>query len=497
MVFMVKQSTKEVIEKKASSGGPKAPPVVAILGHVDHGKTSILDHIRKTHVASKEVGGITQHISSYQVEHEGKKITFIDTPGHEAFSQIRARGAKITDIAILVVAADDGVMPQTKESISHIRTANIPYVVAINKIDLPGANIEKVKKQLAEEQVLVEGYGGDVVAVQVSAKTGAGISELLEMIHLVAELSEVKKDTSGEFEGVVIESLLDKFRGPLATIIVKGGILKVGDTIFGGSSSGKIKSIFDYKKERIKEATVSMPVQILGLESVPVVGDILSKESKEKIKTEPKGGESKKDWANLPKTSEINLILKADTYGSLEAISASIESLKTADQEVRFIHQETGDITENDVLLASSSKSIIIGFGVKVPNTVEKVAEEEGVNIRTYSLIYELLDELKEGLSALSESKKKKEALGEAEIVAKFNGEDGSIAGCKVIKGRINKEDSLEVLRKGKVLKETKIRSMKHKLLDINEAEEGKEFGVMFDSKVNFESGDIIQAVKN
>ena len=488
---MTKSNQKQlVVEKKLA-----APPVVAILGHVDHGKTTLLDKIRGSHTAEKEAGGITQHISAYQVNNKGKKITFIDTPGHEAFSDMRARGAKVVDLAVLVVAADDGVMPQTKESIAHIKTAEVPFIVAINKIDAPAVNMEKVKKQLAEENVLVEGYGGDVVAVPLSAKTGQGVEDLLEMIHLVAEISEVNKTKTKEFEGVVIESFLDKFRGPLAVIIVKGGSLSVGDSIFGDTARGKIKSIIDSFGENIKEANVSDPVTLLGLDSVPSVGDVFTKEEKNKT-ADKKANVIGRDWSQPPKTSEIRLILKADTYGSLEAISNSIESLKAPGQEVKFIHKETGDVTENDILLASSSKAIIISFNVKVQNTVAKVADEEGVNIRSYSLIYELLDELKEGLTALSEATKKKEVIGESEVLAKFESDEGTIAGAKVTKGRMNISDNVVIIRNGKEIRETKIKSMKHKLSDINEAEEGKEFGVIFADKVKFEQGDIIQAVK-
>lgn len=487
------QSTKEaVVEKKQD-----IVPVVAILGHVDHGKTTLLDYIRKTHVAEKEVGGITQHIGAYQLEHANKKITFIDTPGHEAFSAMRARGGEVADLVILVVAADDGVMPQTKESIAHIKAAGVPFLVAINKVDLPGANVEKVKKQLAKEDVLVEGYGGDVVAVSISAKNGQGVPELLEMIHLVAEVSEVKKDGQGDFEGVVIESFLDKFRGPVATLIVNKGALGVGDTVFGETTKGKIKSMLLAGGESLSEAKVSAPIEVLGLEKVPTVGDILTRKTKEKLEEESVSApdEGKESWF-APKPSEIRLIIKADTYGSLEAIANSIESLKTPDQEVQFILKETGDINEGDVLLAAATKSIIIGFNVKAQAPVERVAQEEGVNIRSYNLIYELLDELKEGLAALAETKKKKEILGEAKILAQFETEDGKIAGSKVVSGRINKADAVAILRGDKILKETKIKSMKHKQLPINEAEEGKEFGAIFEEKVNFEPGDIIQAVK-
>src|SRR3989304_494913 len=318
---MAKSASKQqVVEKNTQAGKLNVPPVVTILGHVDHGKTTLLDHIRKTHVAEKEAGGITQHISAYQVEYDGKKITFIDTPGHEAFSKMRERGAKVTDLVILVVAADDGVMPQTKESIAHIKAAQVPFVVAINKMDLPGANVERVKKQLAEEGVLVEGYGGDVVAVPISAKTGQGVAELLEMISLVAELSEIKKDTRGGFEGVVIESYLDKFRGPVATAIVKKGILRVGDVVFGNTTSGKIRSIVDSTGESKKEASVSEPIEIIGLEKVPEVGDVFSVKPKEKEGEEQEAKDDESiDWFSAIKASEIRLVLKADTHGSLEA----------------------------------------------------------------------------------------------------------------------------------------------------------------------------------
>lgn len=488
---MAKAKQKYAVDEKKQV----PPPVVAILGHVDHGKTTLLDNIRKTHVAEKEVGGITQHISAYKVDIKGDKITFIDTPGHEAFSKMRARGAKIVDLAILVVAGDDGVMPQTEESIAHIKTAAVPFIVAINKMDSESANVDRVKKQLAEKGVLVEGYGGDVVAVPISAKTGKGVDELLEMINLVAEMSEIKKNKSKPFEGVVVESFLDKFRGPLATIILKNGSLKVGDLIYGDTTAGKVKALLDSNGNMTKEAVVSDPVTILGLESVPVVGDTFTKKEKSRI-SEKKKNKVGRDWEEVPKSSEIRLVLKADTYGSLEAISNSIESLKEKDQEVKFIHKETGDITENDILLAAAAKAVIIGFNVKTQSSVEKIAEEEGVNIRSYKLIYELLDELKEGLAALAEAKKKKDIIGEAEILAKFKSDEGVIAGAKVTKGRINISDNLIILRGGKEIKESKIKSMKHKLSTINEVDKGKEFGILFDSKVKFEQGDIIHAIK-
>lgn len=487
---------KPVAKKQLAEKKLEAPPVVAILGHVDHGKTALLDYIRKSHVAEKEVGGITQHISAYQVEHGGKSITFIDTPGHEAFSQMRERGAKVTDLVVLVVAADDGVMPQTKESIAHIKAADVPFIVAINKIDLPSANVERVKKQLAEEDVLVEGYGGDIVAVPISARTGQGVSELLEMIHLVAEISEIKKVTHGGFEGVVIESYLDRFRGPAATLIIKKGILSLGDTVFGDTTYGKIRLLIDSDGKSLRQAGASVPVEILGLEKVPVVGDVLSNKAKEKSAEVQKEKKIDWSWSAVPKSTEIRLIIKADTYGSLEAITNSIEAVKGSDQEVKFIQKETGEITENDVFLAASSRSIVIGFNVKVPASVEKVAEEEGVNIRTHRLIYELVDELKEGLTSLAEAKKEKEVLGKAKILAVFDSEERKIAGSKITSGKINKTDNLVVKREDKIIGETKIKSMRHKLSDINEANEDEEFGIIFEKDIKFKPGDTIQAIK-
>ncbi|OGY24152.1 MAG: translation initiation factor IF-2 [Candidatus Woykebacteria bacterium RBG_13_40_15] len=471
------------------------PPVVAILGHVDHGKTTLLDYIRKTHVAEKEEGGITQHIGAYQIEYKGRKITFIDTPGHEAFSAMRARGGQVSDLAVLIVAADDGVMPQTKESIAHIKAANIPFIVAINKMDMPGANVERVKKELSKEEVFVEGYGGDVVIVPISAKTGQGVDELLEMIDLVADLAELKKEEGKPFEGVVIESRLDKSRGPIASILVKKGVLKYGDTVFTKTASGKVKSLTDSLGSRLIAVEISTPIEVLGFTKVPKVGEIV-KSFPEEYKEEGKETKQVLSKTNLPQLSEdeIRLIIKADVMGSLEAITNSLESLKDEDQKIKIFYAETGDISESDVLLAAAIKAIIIGFNVGINSSAERLASEEKVLIRNYKLIYELLEELKEGLHALSEKKVEEEVFGKAEIIALFKIDSTRIAGCRVVEGRINRDDTIVLKRGEKELGRAKIVSMKHRESDINEANVGDEFGLVLEKDLPFAKGDIIFA---
>ncbi len=466
------------------------PPVVTILGHVDHGKTTLLDYIRKSSIAAKEHGGITQHTRAFQVQSAGRKITFIDTPGHAAFSAMRSRGAAVTDLAVLVVAADDGVMPQTKESISHIKAANIPLVVAINKIDVPGANLERVKKGLAQEGVLVEGYGGDVVAVPISAKTGQGVDELLEMIGLVADMME-KKPTEGSFEAVVIDSGLDRYKGPVATLLIKQGTLKRGDQVFAGASSGKVKSLITTEGEILQQAEVSQPVEILGLDKVPSVGEVVRLGQAEKI--EAKVGERRNIFEVQSK--EIRLILKADTAGSLEAIEAALSEFETGEGKVKIVHKETGEVNESDIHLASATKALVIAFNVVTPKEVAKLAEEEVVPLRQYQLIYELLDELKEGIEALLVVKKE-EVVGKAEIIASFKFNEARVAGCKVIEGRISRENKINFIRDGRKIGSSQIKSMKHIQEDINSAAEGQEFGLLLTSKIDFAVGDIIEAIK-
>lgn len=492
---MAKKKQKvENLPTKVSQSNTR-PPVVAVLGHVDHGKTSLLDYIRKAHVTSKEAGGITQHIGAYQINHRGRTITFIDTPGHEAFSAMRARGGAASDLAILVVAADDGVMPQTKESIAHIKAANIPFIVAINKIDVAGSNLEKVKKQLAEQNILVEGYGGDVVAVPVSAKTGQGVDDLLEIINLISDMQELPSEKGEEFSGLVIESRLDKFKGSVATVLVKKGILKVGDDLYTNSSSGKVKSLMDADGKQTKEASPSTPVEILGFSKVPKVGERVNSKKESLVVKQTEITQKTPVKLGLPEKNEIRLIIKADVSGSLEAIENSIEGLRKDDQKVKIFYADTGNISDGDILLAAATKSLIIGFNVSINSAAEKLAAEEKVLIRKFNIIYELLDELKEGLEALSVVEPKEETLGQADIRQVFKAAEGKIAGCKVMSGRINKSDNVVVKRENKIIGRSKIASMKHRESDINEATEGQEFGLLLEKEVPFTKGDIIVAI--
>ncbi len=484
--------TKTSVTKQISTRAP----VVVVMGHVDHGKTTLLDFIRQAKVAEKEHGGITQHIGAYQIEKNGQKITFIDTPGHEAFSAMRARGANVGDIAVLVIAADDGVKPQTKESINHIKASEIPMIVAINKTDLPGANLDRVKKGLAENNVLVEGYGGDVVAVPISAKTGAGVDELLEMINLVADLSELKDESKEPFEGVVIESSLDKFRGPVATILIKKGGLKIGDMIKSNSSRGKVKALISDSGSQIKEAGVSTPVEVLGFEKVPGIGEIV--EDSQKISAQPDSTQEKivrkNPFENLgSQASEINLILKADVAGSLEAITAAVEGLGDEKHKVNIVSKETGEVTESDILLATSTKAIIICFNAKITKAAEKLAEEEKVMIRSFNIIYELLDELKEGLEMLAESKREK-VLGKGQIIATFDTSYGRVAGTKVTEGRLAKGDRIRIVRGDEEVGTTRIKTIRQRQDEVNLAKEGSEFGILLDGQLDFNEKDQLVA---
>lgn len=486
------EKTKTSVTKKNTLA---RPPVVAIMGHVDHGKTTLLDYIRKSKIAEKEHGGITQHIGAYQITQDGKTITFIDTPGHEAFSAMRARGANATDIVVLVVAADDGVMPQTKESIAHIKAARVPMIVAINKMDSPGANVDRVKKGLSEAGVLVEDYGGDVVAVPLSAKTGQGVDDLLEMINLVAEMSELKDESKEPFEGVVIESSLDKFRGPVATILVKKGQLKVTDQIKSGTSTGKVKSLINSDGEQIKEASVSTPVEVLGLEKVPGVGETVKLSSTIPAEKEVAAVEKKDPLQKLAHSgkTQINIIVKADVVGSLEAIVAAIENLNDEERKINIVHKETGDITDSDILLAASTKALIISFNVKISKAADKLAEEEKVLIRSYSIIYELLDELKEGLEQLVDAKREK-VLGKGEIIAIFDTSHGKIAGTKVTEERLARNDRVRILRNDEEVGTTRIKSIRHLQKEINTAKTGEECGLLLDNFDLFEKGDSVIA---
>lgn len=474
------------------------PPIVTILGHVDHGKTSLLDFIRKSNVASKEHGGITQHIGAYQVTYNDKLITFIDTPGHAAFEKMRSRGAKVADIAVLVVAADDGIMPQTVEAIKHIQESKSAMIVVVNKIDLPNIDLkvqlERIKKQLSDRGVLIEEYGGEVPIVTLSAKTGEGVDKLLENILLVAELNELKGDPSAAAAGVVIESSMDKFKGSVATLLVRNGTLKKGDQVLIGGIKGKIKGMLDSAGKSVDLAGPSMPVEVLGLEGVPAVGSVLGSELASKdsvaIKTlveKLKEGESK----------TLKVIVKADKQGSLEAIEASLEKFNAEDTTIEVILSGVSDISESDVKMASATHAIVVGFNVKVAPIASKLAENEGVLIRTYNIIYELLEELEEVIEGMVKPGQVEESLGKAQIIAEFPfGKGERIAGCRVTDGTIAKGSKARVLRDGEIVGETKIKSLKKVKEEVNRIEKGSDCGIIFDPVVDFQTGDTVESYR-
>ncbi len=475
------------------------PPIVTILGHVDHGKTSLLDFIRKSAVAQKEHGGITQAIGAYQVESEGKLITFIDTPGHAAFEKMRSRGARVADIAVLVEPVDDGVMPQTIEAIKHILAAKVSMIVAVNKIDLPGIDVkvqlEKIKKQLSDNEVLVEEYGGDTPIVQLSAKTGLGVDKLLEMILLVAEVNEIKGDASLPASGVIIEANIDKFKGPIATLLVRNGTLKKGETILLGGVKSKIRGMFDYSGKSVDKAGPSTPVEVLGLEVVPEVGATLGQEAEAVAAKDVK---SLIEKLRQSKTVTLNVIVRADKQGSLEAIIDALASFNSAEAEhVKVISSGTGDIGEADIKLASSVHAIVIGFNSKIAAQANKLAETEGVLVRTYTIIYELIDELKEVVEDMLKVGALEEVFGTAQIIAEFDyGKSGKIAGCKILDGQISKGPKTRIVRGEEIVGETKIKSLKKVKEEVVRVEKGDECGMMFDPQIDFQIGDLIQSYR-
>lgn len=476
------------------------PPIVTILGHVDHGKTTLLDFIRKSSVATREHGGITQHIGAYQVEHDGKKITFIDTPGHAAFEKMRSRGAKVADIAILVVAVDDGIMPQTVEAIKHIMEAKVPMIVAVNKIDLPGLNVkiqlEKIKKQLSDREINLEEYGGDVPLVPLSAKTGEGVSKLLEVILLVAELHELKGDPQAPAAGVVIEANLDKFKGPVATILIRNGTLKKGMQILVSGVKGKVRGLFDWNGSSIDSAGPSTPVEVLGLETVPAVGATLGQES-EIQRVKESAVQSLVDKLKAGPTKTLKVIIKADKQGSLEAIEASLEKFNEETKIVDFIFSGTGDIGEENVKLAATVGAIIIGFNVKIALGASKLAEVEHVLIRSYNIIYELLEDVEEVVNTLLEVGQLEEVLGKANVIAEFPfGKSERVAGCRMVEGEIAKGQKIRVVREGQMIGETKLKSLRKVKEEVNKVEKGNDCGMIFEPAVDFQIGDTVESFR-
>ena len=475
------------------------PPVVTILGHVDHGKTSLLDFIRKAHVADREHGGITQAIGAYQATHQGKLITFIDTPGHAAFEKMRSRGANVADIAVLVVAVDDGIMPQTVEAIKHILNAKVPMIVAVNKIDLPGVNLtaqmERIKKQLSDNGVLVEEYGGDVPIIQISAKSGVGVDSLLEMILLVAEVNEFKGDPSLPAAGVVIEARLDKSKGSIASVIVKNGTLKKGHSVLFNGVASKVRGLIDYNGKNLDSVGPSTPVELSGLEVVPAVGAILGDETLVGVK--PKEIRSLIDRLKDDQSTILNVIVKADTQGSIEAIEGALEKFNTEAEHVKIVHSGTGDISENDIATAAATRAIVIGFNVKVTNNAARVAETELVLVRTYNIIYELIEELEDVVEGMLKVGALEETLGVAQIIAEFPyGKSDRIAGVRVLDGQITKGPRVKILRGEEIIGEGKIKSIKHLREEVNRLEAGDEGGFMFDSDISFEIGDTVQSFR-
>ena len=482
------------------------PPVVTVMGHVDHGKTTLLDAIRKTNVTAQEAGAITQHIGAYQALVDERKITFLDTPGHEAFTVMRARGAQATDIVILVVAADDGVMPQTVEAVDHAKAAQVPIMVAINKIDKPDANPERVKQQLADLGLVVEEWGGDTVCVPISAKQGQGISDLLENLFLVADILELKADTDSAAEGVIIEAKLDKTKGPLATFLVQKGTLKLGDVVVAGSAWGKIKAMFDDKGKQVRKAEPSTPVKVLGLNEVAKSGDIfivLPDEHEARSIVEKQKYPRLRPTLSLSALSsqisdgqikELNIVLKTDVEGSIEPIKNSIEKLGTEKTKARVIHAASGSITESDVLLASASKGIIIGFNTPTSPGATQLANVEAVGIQHYDVIYKLIEDMDRTLKGMLEPTYTEVLGGRAEVRAIFpSSKQGKIAGVYVMEGKISRDAQVKILRKNKVIGEFRVSSLKRFKEDAAEVSAGLECGLGIEGMVDFQIGDIIE----
>ena len=501
----------EVEEKEENL--KKRPPIITVMGHVDHGKTSLLDAIRKSKVTEKEAGGITQHIGAYTVTVNGEKITFLDTPGHEAFTAMRARGAQITDIVILVVAADDGIMPQTREAINHCKAAGVPMIVAINKIDRPGANPDRVKQELTEHGLVAEDWGGDTVCVNVSAKTHENLDSLLEMVLLTAEMQELTANPNRRAKGTVIEAKLDKGRGAVASLLVQNGTLHVGDSIIVGSTYGRIRAMFDDKGKKIKSAGPSIPVEVLGLSEVPSAGDrfnvvkdektarSMAETRKDKIKVEQLSSNHRVSLEDLysqikeGKIKELPVVVKADVQGSVEAIKSSLEKLSTDDVKVRVIHGGVGAITETDVILAAASNALLIGFNVRPDTNASVAAERESVDLKTYRIIYDAIEDIKSAMIGMLDPDYKEVILGKAEVRMTYKISNvGTIAGGYVLDGKLVRNCDVRVIRDGIVIFESTLGSLKRFKDDVKEVNTGYECGFTVDRFNDIKEGDIIEA---
>ena len=488
------------------------PPVVTVMGHVDHGKTSLLDYIRSTHVTEGEAGGITQHIGAYQVTTHGSLITFLDTPGHAAFTSMRARGAQVTDIAVIVIAADDGIMPQTDEAINHAKSAGVSIIIAANKIDKPHVNIDKLRQQLSDRGLLVEDWGGDTIMVPVSAKTGEGVDKLLDMILLVAEMKELKANPNRKAKGAVIEAKLDKGKGPVASILVQNGTLKTGDFIVAGTSTGKVRAMFDDKGKMVKEATPSMPVSVLGLEEVPNAGDIIVAVAEDKLMKLVAEERKNKEREEMIRRSEkvtldelfskisdgqlknLNIIIKADVQGSVEAVKQSLTELSNEEVKINVVHAGVGAINETDVMLADSTNSIIIGFNVRPDTKAKPLAERQKIDVKLYRVIYDAIDEIKAAMKGMSAPKYQDIYMGKAEVrdTFKITGV-GTVAGCYVTDGKILRSAKLRIYRNDVMICEGNVLQLKRFKDDVKEVAQGYECGISIENFNDIKVGDFIE----
>jgi translation initiation factor IF-2 len=509
-------SIEKEIQQRAESNPEEMiprPPVVTIMGHVDHGKTTLLDAIRESNLVGKESGGITQHIGAYQVLHKNRPITFIDTPGHEAFTQLRARGAKLTDIVVLVVAADDGVMPQTREAISHAKAADVPIMVAINKTDRKEADVDKTKQQLSKEGLLVEDWGGDIISVDISAKEKTNLDELQEMILLLSDVIEIKTNPNVKAQGVILEARLDAQKGPVAAVIIQYGILSRGEAFVSGTCYGKIRALFDEKGKPLKKAAPSLPVEVLGFSEVPSAGDIFQVTSdleQAKQIAQYRLSRLKKDQPIRPERltldelfkkieeeeiKELPLLIKADVQGSVDTLMDILPSLSTEQVKIKIVHSATGNITESDVLLASASNAIILAYNIKPNQKAMDLANEEKVEIRPYTVIYHLTDDLKKALKGLLEPIIKETYLGRAEIRRIFKiPRAGTIAGCFVVDGKIIRKAEARVIREEEVIHQGRISSLKHLKDNVAEVKKDSECGIGLEKFSDIKEGDIIEA---
>jgi translation initiation factor IF-2 len=498
---------RQIADENAAELKPR-PPVITVLGHVDHGKTSLLDAVRQTDVAGAEAGGITQHIGAYQIVRNGRTITFLDTPGHSAFTAMRARGAQGADIVVLVVAADDGVMPQTREAIAHAKAARVPIIVALNKIDKANANTERVKKQLSELDLMPDDWGGSTMVVPVSAKQKEGIDDLLEAILLVADNTQIQANPEGTVIGTVVEAEVDKSRGTIATLLVQNGTLEAGDIVVAGKAYGRMKAITDYKGNPVKEAGPAMPVAVMGLNEVPAAGDVFQvvdseREARgivaERIEAEKAKAQTRKKvsleelFANVQagEAKELQLIVKADVQGSLEPLMVELEKLGQGEIGLRVLHAETGNIGENDVMLASASKAIIVGFNVQAEVAARRLADSEGVSIRLYDVIYRMSEDIEKALKGMLEPEEVEKIIGRATVLAVFPASKlGRVAGCRVTEGELHRNAKVRLFRGEDLVFEGEMASLRHEKEDVREIRTGFECGVGFKNFQDIEVGD-------